>query len=82
MTPAELESKQRKWFQDPKLVHFNQNKYNRHDILQELIPSNRKDDYKLRDMYEDILKTNEWANEYNYMLDVFNAIKDFHFPKG
>jgi hypothetical protein len=82
MTPGEKASKLKKFFQDPKLVHKNPHLYNRYDILQELIPRDRIDDYKLRDAYEDILKTNEFANEYNYMLDVFNAIKDAYFPAG
>lgn len=28
------------------------------------------------------MKTNEWANEYNYMLDVFTSIKEAYFPEG
>ena len=75
MTEKERESKLKKFYRDPKLVHKNSNLYNRHDILQELMPQDRLEDSKLRDAYEDILKYNELANEYNYMIDVYQGIK-------
>jgi hypothetical protein len=44
------------------------------------MPSNRNNDQSLRDVFEDILRTNEWANEYNYMIDVYRAIRDHYMP--
>jgi hypothetical protein len=36
----------------------------------------------LRNAYQDILTTNDTANEYNYMIDVFHAIKDHYMSPG
>ena len=46
-----------------------------------MLPSDRLDDDELRSAFEDILQTNEFANEYNYMLDAYNAIKN-HYMTG
>ena len=64
------------------MVHKNPNLYNRREILEEIMPQDRRDDHKLREAFEDILKTNEISKENNYMLDVFKGIRETHFPVG
>lgn len=71
-------TKENIWFKDPKLIHRNF-EYSRDNIINEFVKSPRNEKLDLIKAYDDIFKTNEWCNEYNYMLDVYHSILDHYF---
>ena len=74
--------KENVWFQDPKLIH-NNIEYSRDKILKEFVKNPKNEKLSIIKAYEDIFKTNEWINEYNYMLDVYYALlQEFLNGKG
>jgi hypothetical protein len=68
------------WFNDPKLIHRNM-EYSRDKIISEFVTSPRNDKSAIVKAYDDIFKTNEWCNEFNYMLDVYNALLTNHLAE-
>ena len=65
------------WFSDPKLMHRNLD-YSRDKIIADFVTSPRDEKKALVKAYDDIFKTNEWCSEFNYMLDVYNALLSNH----
>ena len=61
------------WFNDARLMHNNP-EYSRAERLREL--GLEVEDRALLLAYDDILKFNNWANEYNYIIQVFRSIQD------
>ena len=61
------------WFNDARLMHNNP-EYSRAERLREL--GLEVEDRALLLAYDDILKFNNWASEYNYIIQVFKSIRD------
>jgi hypothetical protein len=68
LTDEEKESKAGFWFKDPRLMHLNQ-EYSKETIIKKIA----KDcyDHDLLKAYKEIIDFNNWAQEFNYVLDVF-----------
>ena len=58
-------------------MHKNLN-YSRDKIISDFVSSPRDEKQAIVKAYDDIFKTNEWCSEFNYMLDVYNALLTNH----
>lgn len=52
--------------------------YSRDKIIADFVTSPRDEKRAIVKAYDDIFKTNEWCSEFNYMLDVYNALLTNH----
>jgi hypothetical protein len=65
-------------YSEPRLMHKNGD-YSRESVIKSL--KLETDDPRLIQVYDDIIKFNNWANEYNLILEVYKALKSKYLSK-
>ena len=76
MNETEKKVEEMLWHKDPRLMHRNK-EYSRENVLKKL--KLETNNYSLIDAYDDIIKFNNNASEYNIMIEAYRELSIKHF---